>query len=133
MMSCTKSPMAGSGWALDHCFAPATIDHAAVPRERGDDEAGVHRDELGRRHLRPGVHQDLEPFAEPAGIELFFDSRPRRLPEIQIEDARELRRRGERHHLAALLEAVRLDDLVQQLRRELGDDLCQRRCLENPA
>ena len=50
---------------------------------------------------------------------MFIEAGPRRPPQIEIEEVRQLRGRGLRDQLDAVLEAVRIDDAMQQLGLQL--------------
>ena len=82
------------------------------------------RDDLRQRHLRQFRGGDLgarfgqhfDPPAKARRIEVLIEPRPRRPPEIEVDEMRQLRRRGLRDQIDAVLEAVRTDDAMQQLR-----------------
>ena len=54
---------------------------------------------------------------------MLIEPRPRRPPQIEIEEMRQLRRRGVRDQIDAVLEAVRTDDTMQQLRPQFRCEL----------
>jgi hypothetical protein len=90
-----------------------------VLREAGDDLRQRHLRQFRRRDLCAGFGQDLDPEAEPRGIELFIKAGPGRPPQIEIEDMRQLRRSCVRDEIDAVFESVRTDDAMQQLRPQL--------------
>ncbi len=98
------------------------IRHHDVPCEAGHDEIEVEPRQFVRGDFGSGVQQNGQPEAEPIRIEPFVRARRACAPEIQIEDARELRRRGERDEFGAVLQPVRLYDAVQHLRLESRHD-----------
>jgi hypothetical protein len=90
-----------------------------VLRQSGDD--------LWQRHLRQfrgcdigaGLNEHFNPPAKSCRIEVLIEPGPRRPPEIEIEEVRQLRRRCLRDELDAILEPVPADDAMQQLGPQL--------------
>ena len=107
------------------------VEHPHVLREAGRDEIGVEPGDGPRRHVGALLHQHLDPHAEPIGVELLVEAGGRAPPQVEIEDARDLRRRRQRDDLAAVLEPAALDDAVQQLGRQPRHDLGELRCLQD--
>ena len=100
-------------------------------RETGRDEIGVEPGDGPRRHVGALLHQHLDPHAEPIRVELLVEARVRAPPQIEIEDARDLRRRRQGDELAAVLEPAALDDAVQQLGRQPRHDLGELRRIQD--
>src|SRR5262249_5822207 len=75
--------------------------------------------------------QHFEPEAEPTGIEPVRVARSAAgAPQIDVEDARQLLRCGQRYDFAAVLEPNHTDQPVQDLRIELTYDLRKVGCFE---
>ena len=87
-------------------------------RQPGDDERHVHVRETRGGDRRVDTDERLEPFAEARSIETFFCAGTVGLPEIEIEDGRELLGRRQRQQRAALLKSTVRDDGVQDLGRQ---------------
>ena len=107
------------------------VEDADVLRETGRDEIGVEPGDGPRRHVGALLHQHLDPHAEPIGVELLVEAGVRAPPQVEIEDARDLRRRRQRDELAAVLEPAALDDAVQQLGRQPRHDLGELRRVQD--
>jgi hypothetical protein len=107
------------------------VVHPYVLRETGRDEIGVEPGDGPRRHVEALLHQHLDPHAEPIGVELLVEAGGRAPPQVEIEDARDLRRRRQRDELAAVLEPAALDHAVQQLGRQPWHDLGELRRVQD--
>jgi hypothetical protein len=57
-------------------------------------------------------------------------ARPRVTPQIEVEQGKELRRRRRRDELAARIESAVPDELMQRLRREVGNDAREEWCIQ---
>ncbi len=105
------------------------IEHPGVTGESRDDQVGVEPGQFLDRDFEAGLHQHFEPQAEAIGVELFVGAR-RTPPHVGIEDARELRRCRQRHELRGVFEAAMLDDTVEDLGRQLRDDVREARSVQ---
>jgi hypothetical protein len=92
-------------------------------REARHDLPKRHRRQLRGGDISTCFGQHFDPQPKSRRIEVLIEPRPRRLPEIEIEQMRQLRRRGLRHQLDAVLEPVRTDDAMQQLRPQFRCEL----------
>jgi hypothetical protein len=63
-------------------------------------------------------------------VELFVQAGLRRTPQVEVEDALELFRCGQRDQIATVFESTRLDDLVEDLGLESRHDVCEVRRVE---
>ena len=106
------------------------IEDRGVARESRDDKFDVETDELLRGHGGAGLHQHLQPHAKPIDIELFVGAGRASVPDIDVQNARQLRRRGERHEFGRILEPADLNDAVKDFRRKVGNDFCQIGCIQ---
>jgi hypothetical protein len=121
---------------LDHCrdvravrrrirLERGDVEDAHVLRQAGGDEADVEPRDQPCRHLGSLLDEHLEPHAEAFGVELLVEAGLGAAPQIQIEDAGDLRRRRQHHQRTAGLEPTAIDDAVQgvgrQPRHHFGD------------
>jgi hypothetical protein len=89
------------------------------------------RNDLPKRHLRQfrggdistRFGQHFDPQAKSRRIEVLIEPRPCRPPQVEIEETRQLRRGGLRDQIDAVLEPVRTDDAMQQLRPQFRCEL----------
>ena len=101
-------------------FECAGIKDTQVTGEAEDHDVFVERGNRARGHRLSGVDQHFNPFAEAADIELFVAPGLRVTPQIQVEQRRELRGCGRRDELAAGMEPLVLNELVQSRARDAG-------------
>ena len=78
-----------------------------------------------------GFHQHFEPDAETIGVELLVQAWLAGAPQVEIEDARQLAGRRQRHELAAILESTALNDPVKHLGWQSRDDVREVRRVQN--
>src|SRR6188472_4235243 len=98
------------------------LEDAHVLCEPRRDDFGIHLRELPCCDISAGLSQYLEPHAETIRVELLVPARPRRTPEIQIEDTLQLFGCCQGDELAAVFEPALLNDTMDQLRLQLRDD-----------
>jgi hypothetical protein len=101
-----------------HWLEHPGIEDADLRRESRDDERLVHlRDAVGG-DLRAGVDEHLEPLAETRRVELLVRAGAIGLPQVEVEDGRQLCGRRERQQLAAVLQPEVRDRQLQDFRRQ---------------
>ena len=98
------------------------IEHEDVLGEAAGNEIDLEAGELLGGDLRPRVQEHLEPDAETIRVEPFVRAWRARAPEIEIEDARQLRGRRERDDLRARLEPAGLDHAIEDFGLQARDD-----------
>jgi hypothetical protein len=106
------------------------IENSGVARESRDDKLYIETDELLRSNGGARLHQHVQPHAKPIDIELFVGAGCANVPDIDIQYARELRRRGERHEFSRILEPADPNDAVKNFRRQAGNDFRQIGCIQ---
>ena len=99
------------------------LEDAHVLCEPRRDDFGIHLREFPCCDISAGLSQYLEPHTETIRVELLVPARPRRTPEIQIEDALQLFGRRQGDELAAVFESASLNDTMDQLWLQSRDDI----------
>ena len=99
-------------------------------RESRDHQCHVETDELLRSGCGASLQQHVEPYAKPIGIEEFVDAWRATVPEIGVQNARKLRRRGEGHEFGGILEPTDLNDAVKNFRRKVRNGFRQVVCIQ---
>ena len=107
------------------------IADAQMLGHRGDHQVDVHAHELLRGDRGARLHQHFEPLPEAIRIELFVEARSGRPPQVEIEYGLQLIGRRQRDEIAAVLQSAGLDDPVQHLGLQAGNDLLEVRCVHN--
>ena len=100
----------------------SAIEDSGVSTNSGAHQIDTHVRQFVRRDLRPGVDENLEPDTEAGGIEVLVRAWGGTAPQVEVEDALQLRWGCKGHELGAVLESAVLNDLVHELRLQLWYD-----------
>ena len=95
------------------------VEDLDLGRQPGDDQRLVHLRHAVGGDLRAGVDEHLEPLAETRRVELLVRAGAIGLPEVEVEDGRQLCGCRERQQLTAVLKSEVRDREVQDLRRQV--------------
>jgi hypothetical protein len=128
--SLARSP-ASSPSSVMYGITVDRFEHARVLRQPGNHHIGSHRREFLCRDIGASLEQHLQPGAEPGGVELLLHPGARGLPEVQIEDARQLFGRRQRHEFRGVFQPHLLDDAMQELRLQACHGSSQVRRVED--